>query len=120
MRVGVTLAAGAQLTIASTGTVTDFYSALTSPAAVSGAGTVGAAGSIVASTYGVQFSAGFANRLILTPGVSITGTVSGGNTIGATATSTLELASGASTGTLTGLGSRYVNFGQIALDADAR
>ena len=111
---GVALAAGSQLTIGATGAVQNAYGA-----GISGAGTVWNAGSISGTGYGIQFSAGDANRLLLAAGGTIAGTVNGGNTIGATAVSTLELTSGASTGTLSGLGSRYLNFGQIALDAGA-
>ncbi len=83
-----------------------------------GAGTVINAGSI-AGYHGVAFTPGFANRLALYPGGSISGPVDGGNTIGSATISTLELASGASTGTLNGLGSHYLDFAQVTVDAGA-
>jgi hypothetical protein len=48
------------------------------------------------------------------PGAVFTGKVNGG-----TSSSTLELASAASAGTITGFGSQYLNFGRIALDTGA-
>jgi hypothetical protein len=85
----------------------------------SGGITVVDAGTIVGKTDAVQLAAGYANQLVLYPHAVLSGTVDGGNAIGATAVSTLELASGASTGTLTGLGSRYTDFAQITIDAGA-
>lgn len=84
-----------------------------------GAGTVINAGTISGTTYAVRFAAGFTNRLVVDPGAVFTGTVTGGNVIGGTAVSTLELASGTSTGTLTGLGSKYSDFAQITIDPGA-
>jgi hypothetical protein len=76
-------------------------------------------GTISGGTDAVRFAAGFGDRLVIDPGAVFTGTVNGGNTIGGVAVSTLELASGASTGTLAGFGSQYVNFAQITIDAAA-
>ena len=85
--------------------------------------TVANAGTIIATAasaaYAVLLSAGYAERLIVDPGAVFIGTVSGGNTIGSTAVSALELASGATAGTLSGLGSQFVNFSQAAVDAGA-
>ena len=67
----------------------------------------------------VRFAAGYASRLIVDPGGSFVGAVDGGNTVGATVVSTLELSSGASPGTLTGLGSQFINFGSIEFDPGA-
>ena len=61
---------------------------------------------------------GFADRIIDTPGAVFYGIVSGGNTFGSAIYSTLELASGSSTGTIANIGT-FVDFGQIALDAGA-
>jgi Hint domain len=59
------------------------------------------------------------NRLVDHPGAVFVGNVDGGNTLGSTSVSTLELASGTSAGTLVGLGTQFVNFGQVTLDAGA-
>ena len=82
-------------------------------------GTLTNAGAITGSSQAVQFAAGLANRLILQPGAVLSGIADGGNTIGATAASTLELGSGASNGTLSGIGAQFVDFAQIAIDAGA-
>ena len=47
------------------------------------------------------------------------GQVNGGNTIGATAVSTLELATGNSQGILNGLGEQFVNFASVVVDPAA-
>ena len=84
-----------------------------------GAGTVVTAGSISGGTDAVKFAAGHTNLLVADPGATFSGVVDGGNTIGATLVSTLELASGASVGTLSGLGTQFVNFAQTTVDANA-
>ncbi len=68
----------------------------------------------------VLFAAGYTSRLIDEPGAIFTGTVDGANTIGGTSISNMELAPGDfTTGTLTGIGSQYVDFEQITVDATA-
>lgn len=87
------------------------------------AGTVQNAGTITASSptgEAVYLGAGSANRLIVAGQAAFVGEVNGGNSAGSTAVSTLELASGAGTGTLTGIGSQIINFGSIAFDAGAQ
>ncbi|HTW71161.1 MAG TPA: Hint domain-containing protein [Acetobacteraceae bacterium] len=84
-----------------------------------GAVTVVNAGEISGSVDAIAFLAGQTNRLIVDPGAVFVGTVSGGNTIGAAAVSTLELASGTSAGTLSGLGTQFVDFAQVTVDAGA-
>ena len=87
-----------------------------------GKGTVRNAGTIAGATSAVLLAAGYANRVIVDPGAAFTGTVQGGNTLfnntlNSTLISTLELASGATTGTLTGLNSQFVNFQSVTIDA---
>ena len=63
-------------------------------------------------------AAGYPNRLVIDPGAGFVGIIDGSNTLGSAISSTLELASGASSGTLSGVGSLFVNFGgSIAFDA---
>ncbi|HEX3881554.1 MAG TPA: hypothetical protein VHW66_02745 [Stellaceae bacterium] len=62
----------------------------------------------------VKFS-GTADRLIVDPGAVFTGAVDGG-----AGTNTLELASAANIGTITGLGTSFVGFGTITVDSGAR
>jgi len=83
-------------------------------------GTLTAAGGVIASaTDAVFFYYGYVNRLIVDPGATFIGTVDGGNTIGATAASTLELASGASAGTLSGVATQFIDFAQTTIDVGA-
>ena len=67
----------------------------------------------------MSFASGYANRLIIDPGAVFSGTVNGGNAIGGSVVSTLELVSSANKGTLTGLGANYINFGQVTVDTNA-
>ncbi len=83
---------------------------------VTNAGAIGATGT---GTTALAFGAGAKNRLVIDPGASFTGKVDGGNTVGAAFVSTLELATGASSGTLTSLGSKYIDFARIDVDDGA-
>jgi hypothetical protein len=77
------------------------------------------AGSIGGSLFGLDpIGSGFADRVVADPGATFAGTFSGGNTLGSAVYSTLELASGSSSGTIANVGT-FVDFGQIALDAGA-
>jgi hypothetical protein len=90
-----------------------------------GAGVVYDVGAINAGAGGtaVSFGAGFTNLMAIYPGASFIGTVDGGNTLGAASISTLRLRSpisgGPTVGTLTGLGSKYVNFAGITVSSGA-
>jgi Hint domain len=82
--------------------------------------TVVNAGTIAGGSDAVSFAAGYANRLVIDPGAVFSGTVTGGNAIGAAQVSTLELASAGSAGTLSGLGTQFVDFAQVTVDAGAQ
>ena len=77
------------------------------------------AGTIKGQNRAVRFGSGFFNTVIFQPGATFAGVVDGGNPLGNATYSTLELASGASTGKLSGLGTRYINFSRINLDLGA-
>jgi hypothetical protein len=70
------------------------------------------------SSDGISFASGFANKLILESGTNIVGLVDGGNTVGSSIASTLELAGPGGT-YVTGIGSQYINFTTIVNDANA-
>ncbi len=113
---GITLRAGGFVTNSAGGTISGRTGVQFSFAA----GTVENAGTIIGSTgLAVGLATGFANRLIDTYSAVFSGKVSGGNTIGSTIASTLELASGASAGTLSGVGTNFINFSNIVLDDGA-
>ncbi len=76
-------------------------------------------GSIGGTEFAIDAFPGFANRVIVGPGASFSGAVSGGNTIGSTIVSTLELASASLQGTLSGLGSQFTGFAQVTIDPGA-
>jgi hypothetical protein len=76
-------------------------------------------GTIFGTEFAVAMGSGGANRVIVSPGASFTGTVNGGNPLTATVASVLELTAGSGIGSITGFGSKYVNFAQVALDAGA-
>ena len=79
-----------------------------------GAGTVINSGTIIGSGgTTVKFGSGN-DWLIVDPGAVFNGKADGG-----TGANTLELRAGATTGTLTGLGSSFVNFGHVAIDPGA-
>ena len=100
----------ANVTNTSTGTISAAYGIF----ATSG-GTVTNAGRISGSSYAVDFTASATNRLVVDPGAVFVGKVkanSGG-------TNTLELAGGSSTGSISGVGTSFINFQTLAVDAGA-
>ena len=83
-----------------------------------GAGTVTNGGAISGSAGdAISLAAGFANRVVVNGGAAFNGVVDGGNPAGSGPVSILELSG--SGGQLNGLGSEFVNFGQIQLDSGA-
>jgi hypothetical protein len=83
-----------------------------------GAGTVTNAGIIndePGTTYAVQFASGI-SRLIVDPGAVFNGSVIAS---GQSKRQTIELATGSPTGTLSGLGSQFADFGNIDFDSGA-
>jgi hypothetical protein len=83
------------------------------------AGTVTNAGYITHGSDGgdaVTLAAGFTNMVVVDPGARFNGVVNGGNA----AASILELGSAAATGTLSGFGSEYINFGTLTFAPSAK
>ena len=109
---GVELDSGGSVTNAASASI----AGATSGVYLSAGGTLTNAGMIVGNTgTAVVLGGTGSNLLVLDPGFGFSGLVTGGSG----ASNTLELASGASAGTLTGLGSSYVGFGQITVGAFA-
>jgi hypothetical protein len=103
---GISLAAGGSIGNAAGALISGYYGvAITGgPGVLLNAGTVE---STSPSGAAVTFSGGYDNRLIDDPGAVFVGAVRGGNKVGAPSVTTLELASGATTGTLAGLGTQF-------------
>ena len=89
---------------------------------IAGGGTVSNAGTITKGIYRgdlLDFAANSTNRLIVRAGAIFAGTVEGGNHAGSPFVSTLELASSAAAGTLSGLGTQFRDFVQTTIDSGA-
>ncbi len=114
--IGVLLRAGGSVTNQIAAVISGFRGIYGGEA---GALTVVNGGTISGSSYAVQFAVGQTDRVIVDPGAVFTGSVNGGNTAGSSVVSTLELASGASSGTLSGLGTQFIDFAQILVDPSA-
>ena len=108
--------AGYPLTNLAQGTITGLTLGVLGNGTVINAGTI-AAGSTAFDAVSLQAVA--SNRVVVDPGAVFVGTIDGGNTIGAGLTSALEFATGTGTGTFAGLGSHYVDFAQVSIDAGA-
>lgn len=110
---GVVLAAGgAVINAATTASITG----ATYGVDIYGGGTLTNAGTVVGNTgTAVVFGGTGSNLLLLDPGYGLFGLAMGSTS----AINTLELASAASTGTLSGLGTEFVDFVQTTIDADA-
>ena len=94
------------------GGVDGFYASL--------GGTIVNDGSITGTTGdAVRFVAGYDNTVIFDVGASFQGAVDGGDSVGGNGVSTLVLNTGASTGTISALGSKYLNFDQIDVVSNA-
>src|SRR5262249_51823762 len=108
---GISVNAGA-LTLTNAGTITGSSYGI----ALSGTGnsTVVNAGTIVGTQAAIKFSSGN-DLLAVVPAAVFVGKVDGG-----TGSNTLELASAASAGTITAIGTSFKNFGTIAVDAGAQ
>ena len=93
---------------------------------VTGVSIAGAAGTVIndgvinrATTAGdaVALASGFANRVVDVPGGSFYGTVDGGNAVGGSVVSTLEFGASTQQYLLSGLGTQFIDFGQVTFDA---
>ena len=79
-------------------------------------GTITNAGTITGGGgTAVSFGGTASDRLVIDPGAVFNGIVAGS----ASASNTIELASGSSTGTLSGLGTSFTNFGSVMVDSGA-
>ena len=121
-RIAGTGASGDGILLGSGGAITNAASASITGNAfgvdLSANGTLTNAGTIVGNNgTAVAFAGTGLNLLVLDPGYKFSGIVIGG-TSNSTA-NTLELASATSAGTLSGLGTEFINFGSIVFDAGA-
>ena len=83
-------------------------------------GTVANAGTIAGQGgTAVSLAAGFVNRVRVDSGAVFTGVVNGGNTAGSPTFSTLEPRSSASTGTISSVGTNFVNFSDVRINSGA-
>ena len=109
---GVALAAGGAVTNAASASIRGG----TFGVYIYGGGTLTNAGTVVGNTgTAVAFGGTGSNLLLLDPGYGLSGLAIGGTS----ASNTLELASAASAGSLSGLGTEFVDFVQTTVDADA-
>ncbi|MGC2413234.1 MAG: hypothetical protein WA459_11135, partial [Stellaceae bacterium] len=114
---GVYLRAGGSVTNGQSGSPAGLISGQSDGVQIdSGAGTVTNFGTIAgAGGTAVGFGGTGGNRVVIEPGAVFSGIVNGG-----TGDNTLELGSAASVGTLVGLGTKYLGFSNVTVDAGAR
>jgi antigen 43 len=111
------LTGGGSVANLSTGTISPVGGTAYGIKIAAGAGTVTNAGYINGGGGdAVSLAAGYTNLVVVDPGARFHGIVNGG----AAAQSTLELGSGATTGTLTGFNSEYINFGTLTFAPSAQ
>jgi len=116
-RIGVYMRYGGVLTNTATGTISGVAAVVSRGAA----GTVTNAG-LITGGVGVRLHAGYANVLNLATGGTIVGTIDGGNALGSTAVSTIQLyGTGALSGigTVGDIGAHVVNFGSVVFRSGA-
>jgi hypothetical protein len=114
------LLAGGPLSLTNNGTIEGASGIrLTASSTVTNAGTIASTSTLFGNDYAISFYEGFSNLLVAEPGAVFTGFVYGGNTLGSSVVSTLELASASSAGTLSGLGTQFLDFGSIKFDGGA-
>jgi antigen 43 len=102
--------------ITANGATSSYHGAPAYGVFIKGAAVVTNAGTINGSTgYAVELDTGVTNQVIVDPGASFIGTVSGGTA----ADATLTLASGSSAGTLSGFGTQFTNFGTLTFAPSA-
>ncbi len=112
--IGINLGSGGAITNAASASITGMALGVD----LSAGGTLTNAGTIVGNGgTAVVFGGTVSDLLVLDPGYELSGIVIGGTS--ASATNKLELASAASAGTLSGLGTEFVNFGSIIFNAGA-
>jgi hypothetical protein len=87
---------------------------------------IGGTGTVINSGYisgtagaAVSMSSGVTNLMIVNPGAKFNGSVNGGDAVGGSFASTLELASGSSIGSVSGLGTQFIDFTQVNVDTGA-
>jgi len=112
--IGVSLNAGGAVTNLASGSITGFDLGVY----LAAGGTLTNAGTIFSNiNTAVSFGGTGSNRLVLDPGFALYGLADGGDNA---SSSTLELASGASTGTLGEIGTKFIDFTQVTIDRGAR
>ena len=116
---GIAMYAGGSVTNSAAGGISGVAKGI---AIYNAAGTItnlGSIGATGAAGTAVSLAAGFANLLVDEPDAVFTGTVDGGNTIGSSIVSTLEFGSSSLHGTITGLGTQFIDFAQVTVDPGA-